>query len=513
MYSPSPALDFNGTFYCFFANKCSKILAAVHFLRLPYRIGYNIPELTNLGDMMAKTAKIKPPVTAGKTYIMEISGLGHSGEGVGHYRDFTVFVPYAIPGEQVKVKITELKKSYARGEVLEVIHPSEQRIKPVCTVYEACGGCQLQHMAYGEQLAWKRQAVVDALRRIGKLTQVIVQPTIGVADPWHYRNKMQLPVGVENGRIVAGCFARGSHDIVDTGQCFIQHPLNNEIAARVKETIQSLGISVYNETTGTGLIRHILGRVGVKSGEVMVVLVTNDRNIPRQQELVTILRDKIPALVSIVQNINARNTNVIMGDETRTLWGRDTITDYIGSLKFNISARSFFQVNTPQAEVLYAIASRYAALTGRETVIDAYCGTGTITLFLAQQARYVYGIEVIPDAIENARENAKLNSITNAEFFVGDAVELMPRMYDQGIRPSVIVVDPPRAGCAQEVLDTFVKMQPDRIVYVSCNPSSLARDLNYLAQHNFETREVTPVDMFPQTSHVECVTLMSRVKE
>lgn len=459
---------------------------------------------------MTKTAKEKPPVAAGRDYIFEISGLGHSGEGVGQYQDFTVFVPYAIPGEQVRVKISEVKKNYARGELLEVIKPSLHRVAPVCAIYEACGGCQLQHMSYTEQLNWKRRVVADALQRIGKLPDVTVHPTLGVQQPLYYRNKMQYPIGMRNGKPVAGCFARGSHDIVDTRHCYIQHALNNEIAGQVKEVIRLLGIPVYDEVTGKGLVRHVLGRVGVKTGEAMVVLVTNGREIPRRQELISLLRERIPALVSIVQNINTKKTNVILGTETKTLWGRDTITDYIGPFKFEISARSFFQVNTPQAETLYAKALEYAALTGQETVIDAYCGTGTITLFLAQKARRIYGIEVIPEAIENARKNAASNAVTNVEFLVGDALELMPRMYAEGIRPEVIVVDPPRAGCAQEVLDVFVKMQPQRIVYVSCNPSSLARDLAYLAQHGFITREITPVDMFPQTSHVEVVALIER---
>jgi 23S rRNA (uracil1939-C5)-methyltransferase len=459
---------------------------------------------------MTKIAKIKPPVAAGKEYVMEITGLGHGGEGVGHYQDFTVFVPYAIPGEQVKVKILELKKNYARGELLTVLTPSGHRVGPLCPIYRECGGCQLQHMSYAEQLNWKRQVVIDALKRIGKLDDVAVLATKGVDNPWYYRNKMQFPIGMKNGEIIAGCFARGSHDIIDTGHCYIQHALNNEISRQAKEVIRLLDIPVYDEITGTGLIRHILGRVGAKTGEAMIVLVTNGRDIPRRRELVTLLRERIPAMVSIVQNINTRKSNIILGDETRTLWGQDTITDYIGPFKFKISARSFFQVNTAQAEILYSQALQYAALTGRETVIDAYCGTGTITLWLAQKARHIYGIEVIPEAIENAKENARINNVANAEFLVGDAVELMPRMYDQGIRPDVIVVDPPRAGCAPEVLDTFVKMQPQRIVYVSCNPSSLARDLAYLREYGYVTREVTPVDMFPQTSHVECVVLIER---
>jgi len=459
---------------------------------------------------MSKIDIKKPPVKVGQDYTIEISGLGHSGEGVGRYQDFTVFVPEAIPGEQVQVKIVEVKKNYARGALKKIITPSAQRVAPSCPVYEACGGCQLQHMSYAEQLNWKRQVVVDAIVRIGKLEQVVIHQTVGVADPWYYRNKMQFPVGRSGGKVIAGCFAQGSHAIVDTELCYIQHAANNEVACRVKELIQALGLTVYDEQTGTGLIRHIVGRVGAKSGEVMVVLVTNGRDIPQQNKLVSMLREQIPAVVSIVQNINIKRTNVIFGAETRTLWGEDTITDYIGPFKFKISARSFFQINTPQAEILYAKALQYAELSGKETVIDAYCGTGTIALFLAQKAARVFGIEVVPEAIENARDNAKLNGVENTEFSVGDAVDVLPSMYDEGIRSDVIVVDPPRAGCDQAVLETFIKMHPQRIVYVSCNPSSLARDLGYLAQHGYRTIEITPVDMFPHTSHVEVACLIER---
>lgn len=459
---------------------------------------------------MSSSDKKKPPVKVGQEYSIAISGLGHSGEGVGRYEDFTVFVPSAIPGEQVEVKIVEVKKNYARGILRTVITPSAHRVSPSCPVYDACGGCQLQHMSYTEQLSWKRQVVVDAVTRIGKLEQVVVHQTVGVDDPWYYRNKMQFPVGSSGGKVIAGCFAQGSHAIVDTELCYIQHALNNEVACRVKELIQALGLTVYDEQTGTGLIRHIVGRVGAKSGEVMVVLVTNGREIPQQNKLVSMLRERIPAVVSIVQNINLKRTNVIFGGETRTIWGKDTITDYIGPFQFKISARSFFQINTPQAEILYAKALQYAELSGKETVIDAYCGTGTIALFLAQKAARVFGIEVIPEAIENARDNAKLNGVKNAEFLVGDAVDVLPRMYDEGIRSDVIVVDPPRAGCDKTVLDTFIKLRPERIVYVSCNPSSLARDLGYLAQNGYKTIEITPVDMFPHTSHVECVVLIER---
>lgn len=450
------------------------------------------------------------PVQMGQTYLIDITGLGHSGEGVGRYQDFTVFVPGALPGEKVSAKITTVKKTYAVGQLTNVETPSPHRITPECSIYNQCGGCQLQHLTYQEQLNRKRQQVVDAITRIAKLPEVLVHPTLGAANPWYYRNKMQFPVGSKEGKVVVGCYSQGSHDIVDTEHCLIQHQSNNDIVREVRKIIAGLRIEPYNERTGQGIIRHVLGRVGTATGEVMVVLVTASEQLPQRQELIKRITAAIPGIVSLVQNINPKQTNVIMGNKTVTLWGRDTITDKLGEFTFAISARSFFQVNTAQAEVLYNQAVTYAGLTGTETVIDAYCGTGTITLFLARQAAQVYGIEIVEPAILDARQNAVNNKVENAEFIVGDAVDIMPRMYRQGIKPQVIVVDPPRAGCEQKVLETFVNMEPKRIVYVSCNPASLARDLGVLSGMGYVAKEIQPVDMFPWTSHVECVALIVR---
>jgi 23S rRNA (uracil1939-C5)-methyltransferase len=321
---------------------------------------------------------------------------------------------------------------------------------------------------------------------------------------------MQFPIGNASGEVVVGCFAQGTHDIINTDSCLIQHDFNNRIARTVREIIADLGVSTYDEHSSTGVMRHVLGRVGTATGEVMVVLVTNGRELPQQPEIISRLRQSIPKLTSIVQNVNTKRTNVILGNETKVLWGSETITDRLGEFDFNISARSFFQVNTKQAETLYAKAVEYAQLSGRETVIDAYCGTGTISLFLAKQAGKVYGIEVIDAAIRDAQRNATDNKVANVEFIVGDAVKVMPELYQAGIKPQVIVVDPPRAGCELKVLQTFAQMQPERIVYVSCNPSSLARDLAALGEMGYVTREVQPADMFPQTFHVECVALIER---
>lgn len=450
------------------------------------------------------------PVIKGQTYRLTIASLGHSGEGVGRYQDFTVFVPGALPGEEVTVKIIECKKNYAKGQLIAVERSAAERARPRCSIYQQCGGCQLQHMSYPAQLAAKRQQVADVVARIGGIAGVTVKPTLGAANPWYYRNKMQFPVGMDKQGVVIGCFAQGTHKIVHTENCLIQHQSNNLIVRQIRQILSDLDISAYDEKTGAGVVRHVIGRVGAASGEVMVVLVTSGRQLPHRQEVIARLREVIPGLVSIVQNINSRKTNVIMGNETLTLWGRDTIIDKLGPFTFHISARSFFQVNTEQAGVLYNTAVAYAGLTGRETVIDAYCGTGTISLFLAQKARRVIGIEIVEPAVRDAKMNAELNGVTNVEFIAGDAVAVMPELFRKGVRPDVIVVDPPRAGCDRTVLEAFAAMQPERIVYVSCNPASLARDLAVLQELGYETREIQPVDLFSQTFHTETVCLLNR---
>ena len=448
------------------------------------------------------------PVQKGKKYEIEINSLGSSAEGVGRFKDFTVFVPYTLPGEKAEVLIEEVKKSYAKGRALQILRKSADRIAPKCAIYDRCGGCQLQHLNYEAQLRIKRQQVIDAVTRIGKQPDVPVHATLGAEAPWNYRNKMQFPVGRSKGKTIIGCFAQGSHDIIDTENCYIQKEFNNDIVNAMREIVDKLGIPVYNEDRHTGILRHVIGRVG-KNGECMVVLVTAVKDLQRSKDIVRMLRERLPKLVSVQQNVQTYRNNVIMGRDTKLLWGKPTILDSLGSLTFHISPRSFFQVNTDQAEVLYGKALEYANLTGRETVIDAYCGTGTITLFLAQKARRVYGIEIVKPAILDAEKNARDNHVKNAEFIVGDATVVMPRLYKQGIRADVVVVDPPRAGCTPTVLETFANMKPKRIVYVSCNPASLARDIAILDGLGYQAREVQPVDMFPNTSHVETVCLLT----
>ena len=454
--------------------------------------------------------KVQIPVVRGKKYSVNIVSMGHSGEGVGKYQDFTVFVPYALVGETVEVQITEVKKNYAKGRLCIIEVASPNRIEPQCAIYDTCGGCQLQHLNYEGQLEVKHQQVVDAVQRIGKQADVVIHPTLGAEHPWHYRNKMQFPIGRKGNDVIIGCYAQGTHAIVDTENCVIQHEANNLVANAVRGVIRRLNITTYDETTRQGVLRHVIGRVGIASGEIMVVLVTSTEILPKQEKVVEELRRNIPGVVSIIQNINPNHTNVIMGKRTLKLWGKSTIVDKMGEFSFNISARSFFQVNTKQAEVLYNKAVEYANLTGKETVIDAYCGTGTISLFLAKKAKKVYGIEIVEAAVKDAIKNAENNKIENTEFIVGDAIEVLPNLSEKGIQPDVIVVDPPRAGCEKQVLESFANMNPTRIVYVSCNPASLARDIGVLAELGYVAKEIQPVDMFGATSHVECVALLEK---
>ncbi|SCZ05431.1 23S rRNA (uracil(1939)-C(5))-methyltransferase RlmD [Alkaliphilus peptidifermentans] len=445
-----------------------------------------------------------------KMYQIEILDLGHNGEGIGKIDGFTIFVEGGLPGDVVKVKTTIVKKSYAIGKLIKIIKPSGNRIDAVCPIAHECGGCQIMNMDYKAQLDIKKKRVEETIKRIGKI-EVPVHDTLGMDKPFEYRNKAQFPVGMLDGKAIMGFYQKGSHQIVDTAYCHIQHPINETVVKLMKEYIHKYNITVYDEKTRKGLIRHVVTKVGYQTGEVMVIIITNGRNLPQQQELVKLLMDNIKGLKSVVQNINDKNTNIIFGQETITLHGENTIEDYIGPLKFKISAQSFFQVNPQQTKVLYEKALEYADLKGEETVFDIYCGIGTISLFLAEKAKKVYGVEVVEAAIEDAKTNATLNNITNAEFYVGEAEKIVPKLYEKGIKADVVVVDPPRKGCEETVLDTIANMEPERIVYVSCNPATLARDLAYLSEKGYKAVEVQPVDMFPHTAHVECVALIERV--
>lgn len=446
-------------------------------------------------------------------HLITIEDIGHNGEGIGRIEGMTVFVEGGVPGDLLKIKIVEVKKNYATGELIKIVKPSEHRIQPICSIAEICGGCQIQQIDYCAQLVLKTNRVRANIERIGKLENVIIHNTIGMEIPARYRNKAQFPIGRSEQQAVIGFYKKGSHEIINTESCYIQHEINDRLISLMKAYIEKHQVSTYDEKTGQGLLRHVLTKVGFSTGEIMVILVTNGKELPGKDALIEDLTANIPGLKSVVQNINTKKGNRILGHECITLYGSDQIVDTLGKLKFKISPLSFFQVNPMQTEVLYGKALEYAGLTGIERVFDVYCGIGTISLFLAQKAKHVYGIEVVEAAIEDAKENARINGIENVTFYVGEAEEVVPKLYKEGIEADVVVVDPPRKGCDEKVLDTMVKMNPKRIVYVSCNPATLARDLRYLEDRGYHTVEVQPVDMFPHTMHVECVVLMSRVEK
>jgi 23S rRNA (uracil1939-C5)-methyltransferase len=445
-----------------------------------------------------------------KDYTVEIAGMTHEGQGVGRIDNFTIFVDGAITGELVEIKLIKVTKSYGVGKLLNILRPSADRVEPFCSSYKRCGGCSLQHMDYNAQLKYKTNLVRETIKRIGKLGNVLVHDTIGMQEAFNYRNKAQYPVAAINSEVVIGFYAKRSHDVVHSDECRVQDELSDRVRNIVKGFILENKISVYDETTRKGLIRHVMTRKGFKTGEVMVVLVINGEDVPKRQELVDALISNVKNIKSVVLNVNTTNTNVIMGERNITIYGSDSIADFIGKYKFNISPLSFFQVNPLQTEILYNKALEYAGLTGSETVFDLYCGIGTIALFLSEKAKKVYGVEVVEAAVADARKNAENNGVTNVEFIAGEAEKVIPDVYSKGIRADVVVVDPPRKGCDEDLLKTLVDMQPERIVYVSCNPATLARDLNYLDERGFKALEVQPMDMFPWTAHVECVIGMQR---
>ncbi|SFA53182.1 23S rRNA (uracil1939-C5)-methyltransferase [Anoxybacillus pushchinoensis] len=456
---------------------------------------------------------MEAPVAKNEYYDVVFEDLTHDGAGVAKIDGFPIFVPNGLPGEKAKVKVVKVKKGYGFGRLIELYEKSEDRIDAACPIYKQCGGCQLQHIRYEGQLKAKHKHVKEVLARIGKIEHATVHPVLGMNDPWRYRNKAQVPVGEREGGLVAGFYKERSHDIIDMDACLIQQEMNDIVVQTVKQICEQYNIPAYNEQTHKGVLRHIMARYGATTKEVMVVLITRTEELPHKKKIVEAIVQRVPNVKSIVQNINPKRTNVIMGEHTRVLWGSEYMYDYIGDIRFAISARSFYQVNPEQTKVLYEKALEYAELTGKETVIDAYCGIGTISLFLAKNARKVYGVEIVPEAIADAKRNAELNGITNVEFAVGEAEVIIPKWYEQGVRADCIVVDPPRKGCDESLLQTMITMKPERIVYVSCNPATLARDLRILEDGGYKTIEVQPVDMFPHTMHCEIVALLSRVDE
>ncbi|KRD82601.1 RNA methyltransferase [Bacillus sp. Root147] len=453
--------------------------------------------------------KLKPPVEKNEYIDVAFEDLTHDGAGVAKVNGFPIFVQNALPGESGQVKVIKVKKGYAFGKLIKHHTISEQRVEAPCPVYKQCGGCQLQHVSYEGQLQFKQKQVKDVMARIGHLPDVPVHSTLGMNDPWRYRNKAQVPVAEREGGLVAGFYQQRSHDIINMDACLIQQQANDDVVQAVKSICEKHDISAYQEQKHKGSLRHIMARYGLVTGEIMVVIVTRTAELPNKKRIIEDIIEAVPNVKSIVQNVNSKRTNVILGNQTNVLWGEEYIYDYIGDVKFAISAKSFYQVNPEQTKVLYDKALEYASLTGEETVIDAYCGIGTISLFLAQKAKKVYGVEIVPEAIEDAKRNAELNGIYNAEFEVGEAEVVIPNWYKQGIKADVIVVDPPRKGCDEALLNTIIDMKPKKVVYVSCGPATLARDLAILEKGGYETVEVQPVDMFPHTTHVENVAVLT----
>ncbi len=463
---------------------------------------------------------------------VEITDIGIDGEGIGKIDGYTLFIKDAVIGDVVRAKVMKAKKNYAYAHLEEILEKSPFRQEAPCPVARQCGGCQLQNMTYERQLVFKQNKVRNNIVRLGGFDEAfvdgIMEPIMGMEEPWRYRNKAQYPIGVgKDGNPVAGFYAGRTHSIIPVSDCMIGVTENEEILDAILSHIKSFHVSAYDEMSGHGLVRHVLIRKGFVSGQIMVCLVLNygARNgasgremkrdfIPGQERLIDALV-KIQGMTSISVSINTEKTNVIMGTEIHTIWGKDTIKDKIGDLEFEISPLSFFQVNPSQTKKLYGQAIEYAGLTGKETVWDLYCGIGTITLSMAKAAGKVYGIEIVPEAIEDAKKNALRNGIENAEFFCGKAEEVLPEFYAKGeggsaLNPDVIVVDPPRKGCDEKCLETMLKMSPDRIVYVSCDSATLARDLRYLSDGGYTLKSIRPCDMFPWSSHVETVVLLTK---
>lgn len=444
-------------------------------------------------------------------YTINIEDLGNNGEGIGRIDGYTLFVKDALPGDVIKARITKANKNYGYARVEEIITSSEDRTEPVCEQAARCGGCQIQALSYEAQLEFKQRLVENNLKRIGKIENYHMNPIIGMEQPYNYRNKAQFPVGEDkDGNIKIGFYAGRTHSIIESDVCHIGIDENRNVVHLVKQHMQKYGIKAYNEQTGKGIVRHILIRKAFATGQIMVCIVINADNLPQHGQLTEELL-KIQGMTSISLNINKEKGNVILGRKVINLYGDGYITDMIGDVKFRISPLAFYQVNPAQTNKLYSTALKYAGLTGNETVWDLYCGIGTISLFLAKNAKSVKGVEIIPQAIDNARDNAVINDIQNAEFFVGKAEEVLPAYYDEqkknGIKATadVIVVDPPRKGCDMTLLDTIVNMAPKKVVYVSCDSATLARDAGYLEKHGYKVVEVQPVDMFPHTVHVETV--------
>lgn len=450
--------------------------------------------------------KIKP----NQTFPLTIKRLGINGEGVGYFKKQVVFVPGALPGEEVVVEAVNVHPKFAEGKIKKIRIQSPHRMKPLCPVYKQCGGCQLQHLQYNQQLKEKRDIVIQSLERYTKIPieQLDIRETIGMDEPWGYRNKSSFQVAEKSGKVLAGLYGIDSHRLIDIDQCAVQRSETNEATSVVKRILQDLHIPIYNERTRKGAIRNIVTRVGVRTGELQVVLITAQKELPKRELLIKEIQKRLPQVKSVMQNVNGQKTSLIFGKETMALAGREFIQEALGNFQFELSARTFFQLNPIQTVKLYDEVKKAAELTGKEKVVDAYCGVGTIGLWLADQAKEVRGMDVIPESIEDAKKNAARHGVAHAMYVAGKAEDWLPKWAKEGWKPDVVVVDPPRTGCDNQLLQTILKVKPAKVIYVSCNPSTLAKDIQTLSS-KFEVKYIQPVDMFPQTSHLENVALLT----
>ncbi|MGK7379995.1 23S rRNA (uracil(1939)-C(5))-methyltransferase RlmD [Planococcus sp. 1R117A] len=446
----------------------------------------------------------KPIIEEGQKFPLTIKRLGINGEGIGFFKRNVVFVPGALPGEEITAQVTNVKRNFAEARILKMRTPSPHRQTPPCPIYEACGGCQLQHMTYSQQLVEKRDLVVQALDRYLKGVNVKIENTIGMEDPWYYRNKSQFQTRLKGTQVIAGLFAEGSHQLLDIEQCIVQHPNTTRITNEVKRVLEDLKMPIYDGKTMKGIVRTIVVRTGVETGEIQLVLITTRARMPQKEMLIDLLKELDPNIVSIVQNINKEKTSLIFGEETITLWGKDTIHEKLGELSFDLSARAFFQLNPKQTVRLYDEIKRAADLTGNESVVDAYCGVGTIGLWLADRAKEIRGMDLIHESVVDAKANAKKHGY-DAKYVTGSAEKWLETWRNEGYVPDVLTVDPPRTGLGESLIKTILKVKPKRFVYTSCNPSTLAKDLQQLTKV-YKIEYIQPIDMFPQTAQVESVT-------
>jgi len=472
--------------------------------------------LRTRGDTMKKSvSKQGSPnikILKGQTFPLTIKRLGINGEGVGYFKKQVVFVPGALPGEEIIAEATNINRNFAEGKIKTILKKSKHRIKPPCPIYKECGGCQLQHLKYEQQLKEKRDIVIQALERHtnASIEKFDVKETIGMKEPWGYRNKSQFQIGINKGKVIAGLYSMNSHQLIDIPNCMVQHPATNKAVSVVKQILADLHVPIYDERKKSGVVRTVVARAGIETGQVQIVLITFKKDLPKKDLIVQEIHKRLPEVKSIVQNINGQKTSLIFGEESLKLSGEEVIQESLGDLQFELSARAFFQLNPVQTVKLYDEVKKAAGLSGKEKVVDAYCGVGTIGLWLAKDAGEIRGMDVIKESIEDARKNAKRHGITNAKYEVGKAEDIMPKWVKAGWKPDVVVVDPPRSGCDEQLLQTILRTAPKKVVYVSCNPSTFAKDINVLMK-KYRVEYIQPVDMFPHTAHVECVSLLTLI--